>query len=81
MSTNRCYPQADDTLILGILKGCEQYFLFYDHESQGVALRTLGRWASNPELSFTRYDSAELSNKMRRPEMQSHEIMKCRKAR
>ena len=29
------------------------------------ALRTLGRFASNPELSFTWYDAAVLSQKVR----------------
>jgi hypothetical protein len=37
----------------------------YDDESRAETLRVLGRFASNPELSFTWYDAAVLSQKIR----------------
>jgi hypothetical protein len=37
----------------------------YDDSSRAETLRMLGRYASNPELSFTWYDAAVLSQKIR----------------
>jgi hypothetical protein len=37
----------------------------YDDASRAETLRTLGRYASNPDLSFTWYDAAVLSQKIR----------------
>ena len=37
----------------------------YDDANRAETLRTLGRYASNPELSFTWYDAAVLSQKIR----------------
>src|SRR5688572_14493030 len=54
-----------DRNVLALVKGDEHYvFVFYD--DQGLqTLRTLGRFASNPDLSFTWYDAAVLSQKIR----------------
>jgi hypothetical protein len=37
----------------------------YDDASQAEVLRTLGRFASNPDLSFTWWDAVVLSKKIR----------------
>jgi hypothetical protein len=37
----------------------------YDDASRAETLRVLGRYASDPELSFTWYDAAVLSQKIR----------------
>ena len=60
-------PQDDDDAIsvLALCKGRERYIIMHDAESRTAALRTLGRWASNPELSFTWLDAATLSSKIR----------------
>lgn len=42
----------------------ERFVLLYTHRTRAEALRTLGRWASNPELGFTWYDAAVLSGKI-----------------
>jgi hypothetical protein len=47
------------------VKGKERYVFLYDDSSRAETLRTLGRYASNPELSFTWYDAAVLSQKIR----------------
>ena len=44
----------------------EKYIFIYDEDSRAEALRTLGRFASNPELSFTWSDASELSNIMKK---------------
>ena len=51
--------------VLALVKGEERYVFLYDDENRAEALRTLGRYASNPELSFTWYDAAVLSQKVR----------------
>jgi hypothetical protein len=55
-----------DINVLALVKGQERYVFLYDDESRAESLRTLGRYASNPELSFTWYDAAVLSQKVRR---------------
>jgi len=54
-----------DINVLALVKGTERYVFLYDDSSRAEALRTLGRFASNPELSFTWYDAAVLSQKVR----------------
>jgi hypothetical protein len=52
--------------VLALVKDSERYVFLYDDESPGALLQTLGRYASDPELSFTWYDAAILSQKVRR---------------
>ncbi len=54
-----------DINVLALVKGAERYVFLYDDSSRAEALRVLGRYASNPELSFTWYDAAVLSQKIR----------------
>ena len=46
---------------LALIKGPEKYVFLYDDESTAETLKLLGRFASNPDLSFTWYDAAVLS--------------------
>jgi hypothetical protein len=55
----------DDINVLALVKGREKYIFLYGDSQRAEALRTLGRFASNPELSFTWYDAAVLSQKVR----------------
>jgi hypothetical protein len=54
-----------DINVLALVKGTERYVFLFDDESRAEALRVLGRYASNPELSFSWYDAAVLSQKIR----------------
>lgn len=54
-----------DINVLALVKGNERYVFLYDDASRAETLRVLGRYASNPELSFTWYDAAVLSQKIR----------------
>jgi hypothetical protein len=56
---------SQDINVLALVKGTERYVFLYDDTSRAETLRTLGRFASNPELSFTWYDAAVLSQKIR----------------
>ncbi len=52
--------------VLALVKGEERYVFVYNEETRSETMRTLGRYASNPELNFSWYDAAVLSQKMRR---------------
>ena len=54
-----------DINVLALVKGKERYIFLFDDDNRSEALRTLGRYASNKELSFTWYDAAVLSQKIR----------------
>ena len=56
---------SHDINVLALVKGAERYVFLYDDASRAETLRTLGHYASNPELSFTWYDAAVLSQKIR----------------
>ena len=56
---------TQDINVLALVKGEERYIFLYDDEHKSEALRTLGRFASNPELSFSWYDAAVLSQRIR----------------
>ena len=60
----------DDINVLALIKGKERYIILYDDSQRAEALRMLGRHASNPELSFSWYDAAVLSQKIRQEERQ-----------
>jgi len=62
---------TQDINVLALVKGAERYVFLYDDSSRAETLRVLGRYASNPELSFTWYDAAVLSQKIRQ-ESQKH---------
>jgi len=55
-----------DINVLALVKGDERYVFLYEDDRRAETLRTLGRFASNPDLSFTWYDAAILSQKIRR---------------
>ena len=56
---------ARDINVIALVKGGERYVFLYDDESRAEALRVLGRYASNPDLSFSWYDAAVLGQKVR----------------
>lgn len=57
---------SEDINVLALVKGRERYIFLYDDRHRTQLLRTLGRFASSPDLSFTWYDAAVLSQKVRR---------------
>ena len=56
----------EDINVLALVKGKERYIFLYDDARRAEALRTLGRFASNPDLNFSWYDAAVLSQKVRK---------------
>lgn len=53
-----------DINIVGLVKGEEHYVFMFDDEHRTETLRQFGRFASNPELSFTWYDSAVMTGRV-----------------
>lgn len=56
---------SEDINVVALVKGEERYIFLFDDEKKGEALRTLGRYASDTKLSFSWYDAAVLSQKVR----------------
>ncbi|MCX7402535.1 MAG: hypothetical protein NTY87_05440 [Planctomycetia bacterium] len=54
-----------DINVIALVKGGERYVFLYDDDSRAEALRVLGRYASNPDLSFSWYDASVLGQKVR----------------
>ncbi|MBW3540509.1 MAG: hypothetical protein KY476_09570 [Planctomycetes bacterium] len=52
--------------VLALVKESERYIFLYDDDSSAALLQQLGRFAADGELSFTWYDAAVLSQKVRR---------------
>lgn len=65
MAAIRQHADADDIEVAAVVKGRERYVILFNGRTRAEALRTIGRWASAPDLSFSWYDAAALSNKMR----------------
>lgn len=57
---------SEDVNVMALVKGTERYVFLFDDSNRSEVLRTLGRYASNPELSFSWYDAAVLSQKVRK---------------
>lgn len=57
--------RISDINVIGIAKGDERFIFIYTHDARSDALRTMGRWASNQDLSFSWYDAAVLSKRVR----------------
>ena len=51
--------------VVALVRGEEQYIFMFDEANRTETLRTLGRYAADPELSMTWYDAAVLSQKVR----------------
>jgi hypothetical protein len=56
---------AEDINVLALVKGEERYLFLFNDSRRADTLRVLGRFASNPELSFSWYDAAVMSQKIR----------------
>jgi hypothetical protein len=54
-----------DLNVLVCVKGTERYVWLYDDADVSSVMTTLGRFAADPELSFTWYDAAVCSQRVR----------------
>ena len=51
--------------VVALVRGDEQYIFMFDDANRTETLRMLGRYAADPELAFTWYDAAVMSQKVR----------------
>ncbi|MEL6895649.1 MAG: hypothetical protein AAFP90_06075 [Planctomycetota bacterium] len=51
--------------VLALVKGEERFVFMFSDQNRDETLRTLARFAADPELNFTWYDAAMLSRKIR----------------
>ncbi len=51
--------------VLVMVKGEERFVFLYEDERRAETLRMLGKFAADPEINFTWYDAAVLSQKIR----------------
>ncbi len=59
--------------VLALVKDGERFVFLYDDDSSAQLLQTLGRYAADPELNFSWYDAAVLSQKVRRLQQEQAE--------
>lgn len=57
--------------VLALVKGNERYVFLFDDDNRVEMLRQFGRFAANPDLSFTWYDAAVMSQKVRQATQQA----------
>jgi hypothetical protein len=65
--------KSQDINVLAMIKGEERYVFLYNDDNRVEMLRTLGRYAADPQLSFSWYDAAVLSKKVR--EIALHDLV------
>ena len=59
--------------VLALVKGTERFVFLFDDESRSETLTMLATYASNQDLSFTWYDAAVLSQKIRQLDQKIHQ--------
>jgi hypothetical protein len=65
MTTTDRFPALSTNVLMLVKENGERYIFQYDADTRSEVLRRLGRFASNPDLSFSWYDAAQLSQKIR----------------
>ena len=56
---------SQDINVFALVKDGQRYVFLYDDASYDELLQTLGRYAADPELNFTWYDAAVISQRVR----------------
>lgn len=56
---------SQEVNILALSKGTERYLFLFKDQNRKEVFHVMARYASDPELSFTWYDAAVLSQKIR----------------
>jgi hypothetical protein len=57
--------QREGKNILSLVKGDEKYIFIFDHKNISNVLRKFGQFSANKELSFSWFDAATLSQRVR----------------
>lgn len=65
---------SQDINVVALVKGEERYIFLFNDAQKAETLRTLGRYASDSKLSFSWYDAAVLSQKVRNTKKSTPEL-------
>ena len=57
---------TDGLNVVALVNKSERYVFVYDDDSYEKTLQTMGKYAADPELNFSWYDAAVLSQKARK---------------
>lgn len=60
--------------VLALVKGDQRFLFLFDDAHRTETLRTLGRFAADPELDFSWYDAAVLSRKIREAAVEQERV-------
>ena len=60
-----CEKSPQDIHIACVVRGVERYTILYRDDTKAEAIKVLGKWASDPGLSFTWFDCARLAKVIR----------------
>ena len=63
--------QPDGINMIAMVKDDERFVFLYDDRSPSELLRTFGQYAADPELNFSWYDAAVLSQRVRAAEREN----------
>lgn len=63
----------DGVNVLALVKNGERFVFLYDDESASALLQTFGKYAADPELDFSWYDAAVMSQRVRALQRQHDE--------
>ena len=66
-----------DVNVLALVKGKERYVFLYNEQNRESILESFGRYASDPELSFTWFDAAVLTQKVIRERDEAELVASC----
>lgn len=61
----RIIDSSQDVNVTAIAKGSERYILVFRDKDEAEIFRQMGRWACDPELSFTWLDAVVISLRIR----------------
>ena len=56
---------SDGVNMIAMVKDEDRFVFLYDDQSPAEVLRTFGQYAADPELNFSWYDAAVLSQRVR----------------
>ena len=65
-SINRRSKLPGEVNIVAVIKGRERYVFMFEDKYKSEALRVIGKFAENPDLSFSWFDAAAAACKVRR---------------
>ncbi len=60
--------------VLALIKGEERYVFVYDDSSRAGLIDTLRQWAADPELSFSWFDAAVLTEKAKQQAVETEKV-------